>query len=72
MVSIGRALMANPTLLIMDEPSLGLAPRMVAELVRFEPDCPLPELVKSVPHVAFILENGAPIELMQIKAVNEK
>lgn len=33
MAAIGRALMANPKLLLMDEPSMGLAPRMVAELV---------------------------------------
>jgi branched-chain amino acid transport system ATP-binding protein len=33
MLAIGRGLMANPTLILMDEPSLGLAPRMVAELV---------------------------------------
>jgi branched-chain amino acid transport system ATP-binding protein len=33
MAAIGRGLMANPKLLLMDEPSLGLAPRLVAELV---------------------------------------
>jgi hypothetical protein len=65
------------------------------EWMRFEPDCPLPELIKSVPHVAFevddiaaeiagkeiliepntpsrgvtvafIVDNGAPIEFLQI------
>ena len=33
MLAIGRGLMANPKLLMMDEPSLGLAPIMVAELI---------------------------------------
>jgi branched-chain amino acid transport system ATP-binding protein len=34
MVAIGRALMARPALLILDEPSLGLSPIMVQELFR--------------------------------------
>jgi branched-chain amino acid transport system ATP-binding protein len=34
MVAIGRALMAKPKLLVLDEPSLGLAPMVVQDIFR--------------------------------------
>jgi branched-chain amino acid transport system ATP-binding protein len=34
MLAIGRALMAKPTLLLLDEPSMGLAPQFIAQIFR--------------------------------------
>jgi branched-chain amino acid transport system ATP-binding protein len=32
MVAIGRAMMGKPSMLVLDEPSMGLAPQVVAEI----------------------------------------
>jgi branched-chain amino acid transport system ATP-binding protein len=72
MLAIGRGLMARPRLLMLDEPSLGLAPRLVAELFdcirRINADQVTVLLVEQnvhmaleIAHRAYVLENGRTI-----------
>jgi branched-chain amino acid transport system ATP-binding protein len=69
MLALGRALMARPRLLMLDEPSLGLAPRIVGEM--FQVIAKLPDdgisvlLVEQnaraalkVAHHGYVLESG--------------
>jgi branched-chain amino acid transport system ATP-binding protein len=70
MLAIGRALMAEPRLLILDEPSLGLSPRLVEELFeligRLNREGLSILLVEQnvgqsleIAHRAYVMENGA-------------
>jgi len=53
MLAIGRALMSAPKLLMMDEPSLGLAPLVVAEVFRIIRD------IRSEGVTVFLIEQNA-------------
>jgi len=57
MVAMGRALMADPTILLMDEPSMGLAPILVEQV--FEIIRKIRELGKTV----FVVEQNANMAL---------
>ena len=70
MLAIGRALMLRPNILLLDEPSLGLAPSLVAEIARviaaLNEDRGLTVLLVEqnakmaldVAHFGYVLENG--------------
>lgn len=70
MLAIGRALMLRPNILLLDEPSLGLAPSLVAEIARviaaLNRDRNLTVLLVEqnakmaldVAHFGYVLENG--------------
>ncbi len=70
MTAIGRALMANPRMILLDEPSMGLAPRMVEEIFEIVRELNQQEGVSFLlaeqntqvalryAHYGYILENG--------------
>ena len=70
MVAIGRALMANPKMILLDEPSMGLAPQLVEEIFSIVKDLNKKELVSfllaeqnttvalKTADFGYILENG--------------
>ena len=53
MLAVGRALMADPKILLLDEPSLGLAPRVIEEILGT---------------LSFLNKEGLPIILVEQKA----
>jgi branched-chain amino acid transport system ATP-binding protein len=53
MLAVGRALMSDPKILLLDEPSLGLAPRVTAEILET---------------LAVLNREGMPIVLVEQKA----
>lgn len=69
MVALGRALMSGPRLLLLDEPSLGLAPLLVAEVFRIITEINRrgttvlvveqnAHAALDISHYAYVLENG--------------
>jgi branched-chain amino acid transport system ATP-binding protein len=70
MLAIGRALMAHPKFLMLDEPSMGLAPIIIAELfekiVEISKNYKVPilvveqnaKMVMKISQYSYVIENG--------------
>jgi branched-chain amino acid transport system ATP-binding protein len=77
MLALGRALVAKPTLLLLDEPSLGLAPRIVAQIMallkqlRDERGLTVLLVEQNVRSALSIADRGVVISLGQVVADNE-
>lgn len=70
MLAMGRGLMANPELMLLDEPSMGLAPLLVREIFRVIEEINRSgttillveqnaKMALNVANRAYVLENGA-------------
>ncbi|MDD2814519.1 MAG: ABC transporter ATP-binding protein [Thiotrichaceae bacterium] len=83
MTAIGRALMANPTMILLDEPSMGLAPQIVEEIFEIVKDLNSKEKVSFLlaeqntivalryADYGYILENGRVVMDGDAKSLSE-
>jgi len=83
MTSIGRALMANPKMILLDEPSMGLAPQLVKEIFEIVNDLNRNEGVSillaeqntmaalKIANYGYILENGRVVMDGDAKSLRE-